>query len=141
MEDKEDKEELMNKEELMTLLTPQGTSHCSCLEHCFLLCAPEQGACRNQFKTRFVFWGRGGLSLPHQLFSLICLFKCICAQPFLHPRMAGQNFQKYDPIFARVRQLERLSVRTCASEKPQFEIVLPEKMSGKSRDIVNFLKR
>ncbi len=23
----------MNKEELMTLLTPQGTSHCSCLEH------------------------------------------------------------------------------------------------------------
>ncbi len=35
MEDK-DKEEVMNKEELMTLLTPQGTSHCSCLEHCFL---------------------------------------------------------------------------------------------------------
>ncbi len=26
----------MNKEELKTLLTPQGTSHCSCLEHCFL---------------------------------------------------------------------------------------------------------
>ncbi len=26
----------MNKEELTTLLTPQGTSHCSCLEHCFL---------------------------------------------------------------------------------------------------------
>ncbi len=25
----------MNKEELMTLPTPQGTSHCSCLEHCF----------------------------------------------------------------------------------------------------------
>ncbi len=36
MEDKEDKEELMNKEELRTLLMPQGTSHCSCLEHCFL---------------------------------------------------------------------------------------------------------
>ncbi len=36
VEDKEDKEELMNKEELITLLTPQGTSHCSCLEHCFL---------------------------------------------------------------------------------------------------------
>ncbi len=36
MEDKEDKEELMNKEELMTLLTRQGTSHCSCLEHCIL---------------------------------------------------------------------------------------------------------
>ena len=35
-EDKEDKEELMNKEELTTLPTPQGTSHCSCLEHCFL---------------------------------------------------------------------------------------------------------
>ena len=27
----------MNKEELTTLPTPQGTSHCSCLEHCFLL--------------------------------------------------------------------------------------------------------
>ncbi len=26
----------MNKEELTTLLTPQGTSHCDCLEHCFL---------------------------------------------------------------------------------------------------------
>ncbi len=26
----------MNKEELMTLPTLQGTSHCSCLEHCFL---------------------------------------------------------------------------------------------------------
>ncbi len=26
----------MNKEELMILLTLQGTSHCSCLEHCFL---------------------------------------------------------------------------------------------------------
>ncbi len=37
VEDQEDKEELMNKEELMTLPTPQGTSHCSCLEHCFLL--------------------------------------------------------------------------------------------------------
>ncbi len=37
MEDKEDKEELMNKEELMTLPMPQGTSHCSCLEHYFLL--------------------------------------------------------------------------------------------------------
>ncbi len=36
VEDKEDKEELMNKEELMTLTTPHGTSHCSCLEHCFL---------------------------------------------------------------------------------------------------------
>ncbi len=36
MEDKEDKKELMNKEELMTLPTPQGTSHCSCIEHCFL---------------------------------------------------------------------------------------------------------
>ena len=36
MEDKEDKEELMNNEELTTLPTPQGTSHCSCLEHCFL---------------------------------------------------------------------------------------------------------
>ena len=38
VEDKEDKEELMNKEELMTLPTPQGTSHCSCLQHCFLFC-------------------------------------------------------------------------------------------------------
>ncbi len=38
MEDKEDKEELMNKEEFMTLPTPQGISHCSCLEHCFLFC-------------------------------------------------------------------------------------------------------
>ncbi len=28
----------MNKEELMTLPTRQGTSHCSCLEHCFLFC-------------------------------------------------------------------------------------------------------
>ncbi len=37
VEDKEDKEELMNKEELTTLPTLQGTSHCSCLEHCFLL--------------------------------------------------------------------------------------------------------
>ncbi len=27
----------MNKEESTTLPTPQGTSHCSCLEHCFLL--------------------------------------------------------------------------------------------------------
>ncbi len=36
VEDKEDKEDLMNKEELMTLPTPQGTSHCSCLEHWFL---------------------------------------------------------------------------------------------------------
>ena len=36
MEDKEDKEELINKEELMTLPMPQGTSHCSCLEHCLL---------------------------------------------------------------------------------------------------------
>ena len=27
----------MNKEELTTLPMPQGTSHCSCLEHCFLL--------------------------------------------------------------------------------------------------------
>ncbi len=35
MEDKEDKEELMNKEELMPL-PAQGTSHCSCLEHGFL---------------------------------------------------------------------------------------------------------
>ncbi len=35
MEDKEDKEELMNKEELTTLPTLQGTLHCSCLEHCF----------------------------------------------------------------------------------------------------------
>ncbi len=26
----------MNKEELTTLPMPQGTSHCSCLEHCFL---------------------------------------------------------------------------------------------------------
>ncbi len=26
----------MNKEELMTLAMLQGTSHCSCLEHCFL---------------------------------------------------------------------------------------------------------
>ncbi len=26
----------MNKEELIILPTPQGTSHCSCLEHCFL---------------------------------------------------------------------------------------------------------
>ncbi len=37
VEGKEDKEELMNKEELMTLPTLQGTSHCSCLEHCFSL--------------------------------------------------------------------------------------------------------
>ncbi len=35
--DKEDKEELMYKEELMTLLMLQGTLHCSCFEHCFLL--------------------------------------------------------------------------------------------------------
>ena len=28
----------MNKEELMTLPMLQGTSHCSCLEHCFLFC-------------------------------------------------------------------------------------------------------
>ena len=27
----------MNKEELATLPTLQGTSHCSCLEHCFSL--------------------------------------------------------------------------------------------------------
>ncbi len=26
----------MNKEELMILPTPQGTSYCSCLEHCFM---------------------------------------------------------------------------------------------------------
>ncbi len=26
----------MSKEELTTLSMPQGTSHCSCLEHCFL---------------------------------------------------------------------------------------------------------
>ncbi len=36
VEDKEDKEEFMNKEETTVLPTPQGTSHCSCLEHCFL---------------------------------------------------------------------------------------------------------
>ncbi len=36
VEDKEDKEELMNKEKLMTLSTLQATSHCSCLENCFL---------------------------------------------------------------------------------------------------------
>ncbi len=36
VEDKEDKEELVNKEELMTLPTPQGTSYCSCLEQCFI---------------------------------------------------------------------------------------------------------
>ncbi len=41
VEDKEDKEELMNKAEL-TLPTPQGTSHCSCFEHCFLLCKYRQ---------------------------------------------------------------------------------------------------
>ena len=35
MEEKEDKEELMNKEELTSPM-PQGTSHSSCLEHCFL---------------------------------------------------------------------------------------------------------
>ncbi len=28
----------MNKEELTTLPTLQGTSHCSCLEHCFSFC-------------------------------------------------------------------------------------------------------
>ncbi len=28
---------MMNKEEFMTSPTPQGTSQCSCLEHCFLL--------------------------------------------------------------------------------------------------------
>ncbi len=33
----------MNKEELTTLPTLQGTSHCSCLEHCFLF-AVETGA-------------------------------------------------------------------------------------------------
>ncbi len=34
----------MNKEELMTLLMPQGTSHCSCLEHCFLFYMHHRGA-------------------------------------------------------------------------------------------------
>ncbi len=41
VEDKEDKKELMNKEELMTLPV-QGTSHCSCLEHCFLFDSSTQ---------------------------------------------------------------------------------------------------
>ncbi len=36
VEDKEDQEELMNKEGLTTLPMLQGTSHYSCLEHCFL---------------------------------------------------------------------------------------------------------
>ncbi len=35
--------QLMNKEELTTLLTPQGSSHCSCLEHCFLFCCSVRG--------------------------------------------------------------------------------------------------
>ncbi len=34
----------MNKEELMTLPTLQGTSHCSCLEHCFLFYKATQSA-------------------------------------------------------------------------------------------------
>ncbi len=46
VEDKEDQEELMNKEELMTLPTLQGTSHCSCLEHCFSF--EMSGYCANQ---------------------------------------------------------------------------------------------
>ncbi len=33
----------MNKEELMILPTPQGTSHCSCLEHCLLFLAYSRG--------------------------------------------------------------------------------------------------
>ncbi len=46
MEDKEDKEELMNKEEFIILPMPQGTSHCSCLEHCFLLVSSAVGCIR-----------------------------------------------------------------------------------------------
>ena len=43
MEDKEDKKELMNKEEeLMSSLMPQGTLHCSCLEHCFLFASMKR---------------------------------------------------------------------------------------------------
>ncbi len=62
----EDKEELMNKEELTTLPMLQGTSHCSCLEHCFLLiewdletrkskqkCALHLGATKTWINTAF----------------------------------------------------------------------------------------
>ncbi len=61
MEDEEDKEELMNKDELMTLPTPQGTSHCSCLEHCFLLqCVVWQGRGGGRVEGRTASgWGRG----------------------------------------------------------------------------------
>ncbi len=57
MEDEEDKEELMNKEELMTLLA-QGTLHCSCLEHCFLLVLQSfqvgDPECRKEGTAHFV---------------------------------------------------------------------------------------
>ncbi len=46
----------MNKEELTTLLTPQGTSHCSCLEHCFLLDVPRSDKWRR--------WTRAGPRPP-----------------------------------------------------------------------------
>ena len=52
MEDKEDKEELMNKEELITLPMPQGTSHCGCLEHCFLF-VPQLGFSKHYNFTAF----------------------------------------------------------------------------------------
>ena len=37
----------MNKEELMTLLPLQGTSHCSCLEHCFSFFYPKMHCLSN----------------------------------------------------------------------------------------------
>ncbi len=46
----------MNKEGFMTLPMPQGTSHCSCLEHCFLFLVAEiPGVRENRIKEAPLF--------------------------------------------------------------------------------------
>ncbi len=68
----EDKEELMNKEELMTLPMPQGTLHCSCLEHCFLfMLASTQSKHENTL----------GPFPPPTILAPVFLFEEACNQP------------------------------------------------------------
>ncbi len=61
----------MNKEELTTLLTPKGTSHCSCLEHCFLLVLADQcgGNLRASSRTQYFSSPGYSLNVPYEDFT------------------------------------------------------------------------
>ncbi len=110
-------EEKEDKEELMTSPTPQGTSHCSCLEHCFLFsrCVNFVSGNRVQFVTdcdrcSTIFLGRCSMGVKPDTGTLqFNLFKSThvvnaykCAKEILVSRTSLFVLQKRrrEPCFA-----------------------------------------